>query len=212
MIVDDVGKVVGGQAVPLDEHLVVQGGVLHGNVPEYGVGEDGGTPGGDLLADDVGGAGGHLDPGLLQAHVPAGVGRPVKVAGVLLRLGLFAEAVIGVALLHQQLGVLAVQRPALGLDVGSHRAADVGALIPGQAALAQGGVDDLGGALHQAALVGILNTEDELAAAVAGDEPGVEGGAEVAHVHVARGGGGEAGADAVLGDAGFHLLKPVQIH
>ena len=91
------------------------------------------------------------------------------------------------ALLHQQLGVLAVQRPALGLDVGSHRAADVGALIPGQAALAQGGVDDLGGALHQAALVGILNAEDELAAAVAGDEPGVEGGAEVAHVHVARG-------------------------
>ena len=116
------------------------------------------------------------------------------------------------ALLHQQLGVLAVQRPALGLDVGSHRAADVGALIPGQAALAQGGVDDLGGALHQAALVGILNAEDELAAAVAGDEPGVEGGAEVAHVHVARGGGGEAGADAVPGDAGFHLLKPVQIH
>ena len=54
--------------------------------------------------------------------------------------------------------------------------------------------------------------KSELAAAVAGDEPGVEGGAEVAHVHVARGGGGEAGADAVLGDAGFHLLKPVQIH
>ena len=58
--------------------------------------------------------------------------------------------------------------------------------------------------------VGILNAEDELAAAVAGDQPGVEGGAEVAHVHVARGGGGEAGADAVLGDAGFHLLKPVR--
>ena len=61
---------------------------------------------GDLLADDVRGAGGHLGPGLLQAHVPAGVGRPVKVAGVLLRLGLFAEAVISVALLHQQLGYL----------------------------------------------------------------------------------------------------------
>lgn len=82
----------------------------------------------------------------------------------------------------------------------------------GQAALRHGAVDDVRGALHQAALVGILNAEDELAAAVAGDEPGVQGGAEVAHVHVAGGGGGEAGTDAVLGDAGLHILKPVQIH
>ena len=212
MVVDDVGEVIGGQAVPLHEHLVVQGFVLHGDVAEHGVGEGGGALSGDALADDVGLAGGHSGLGNLRVQVPAGIGGPVKVAGILLRLGLFAEAVVGVALLHQQFGKLAVQVPALGLDVGAHRAAQIGTLVPGQAALAQGVVDHVGGALHQTALVGVLNAENEFAAVVAGDEPGVQGGTQVAHVHIAGGGGGEAGTHAVVGNAPLQFLKPVQIH
>ena len=46
MVVDDVGKVIGGQTVPLQEHLVVQIGVVHGDVAVDGVGEGGG-PGRD---------------------------------------------------------------------------------------------------------------------------------------------------------------------
>ena len=211
VVVDDIGEVVGGQTVRLHEDLVVQGGVLHRDVAEHHVVEGGGAFPGDLLADDIGHAGGHLGPGFLQAQGAAGIVAPVKRAGVLLGLGLFAEAVVGVAPLHQELGVLAVKAAALGLHIGSHRAAQVGTLVPVQAALAQGVVDHVHGALHQAALVGVLDAEQELAAVVPGDEPGVQGGAQVAHVHIACGRGGETSADLSPGDAPLHLVKPIHI-
>ena len=77
----------------------------------------------------------------------------------------------------------------------------------GQAALAHGAVNNVSGALHQAALVCVLNAEDKRAAGMAGDEPGVQCGAQVAHMHIAGGGWREAGADLPLGDSGLHLLK-----
>ena len=72
------------------------------------------------------------------------------------------------ALLHQQPGVLSIGVPALGLDIGGHGAAHVGALVVVQAALGQGAVDDLGGTLHLPALVGVLDAQDEGAPGVAG--------------------------------------------
>ena len=209
VVVDDVGEVVGGQAVPLEEDLVVQGAVLHGDVAKDGVVEGGLALLGDLLADDVRHAGVHLGLGLLGGEGAAGVVGPVELAAVGLGLGLFAEAVIGVAQIYQALCVFAVKVPALGLDIGAHGAAHVGALVPGEAALAQGVVDDLGGPLHQPPLIGVLDAQDELAAAVAGNEPGVQGGAQIAHMHVAGGGGGETGADLPVGDAGFHVVEPL---
>ena len=169
--------------------------------------EGGGALVGDPLADDIGLAGVQIGLDLLRAEIAAGVVSPVKLAGVLLGLSLLAEAVIGRALGYQQMGVFAVQAPPLRLDVGAHRAAHVGAFVVIQAALGHGAVDDIGGAFHQTALVGILNAQDERAVIVPGDEPGIQGGAQVAHVHVAGGGGGEPGADAALGDAGLHLVK-----
>ena len=119
------------------------------------------------------------------------------------------EAPIGVTGIQQKLSILCIEIPALGLDVGADRAPQVRALIPVEATFAQCGVNDLGGAFHQAFLVGILNTENELAAAVAGDEPGVKGGAQIAHVHIAGGGWGEAGTDLAAGDAGLHSVEPL---
>ena len=43
VVVDDVGEVIGGQAVPLQQHLVVQRAVVHGDVAENGVVEGGGA-------------------------------------------------------------------------------------------------------------------------------------------------------------------------
>ena len=212
VVVDDVGEVIGGQAVPLEEDLVVQGGVVHGDVAEDGVVE-GSRPGlRDLLTDDVGLPGVHAGLSLLGGQGAAGVRRPVEAAGVLLALGLLAEAVVGAALLYQQAGVFAVGVPALRLDVGSHGAAHVGALIVGQTALGHGAVNHVRRALHQTALVRVLDTQDEGAAAAAGDEPGIESGAQVAHVHVARGGGGEAGTDFAVGDFGLHGVKIGHVH
>ena len=135
--------------------------------------EGGGPPLGDPLADDVGLPGVHPGLGLGGIQVPAGVGGPVELAALLLALRLLAEAVVGVAPLHQQPGILTVGVPALRLDIGGHGAAHVRALVVGQAALRHGAVDDVDGALHQAALVGVFDAQDEVAAAAAGDEPGV---------------------------------------
>ena len=83
-----------------------------------------------------------------------------------------------------------------------------------QMALGQSAVNDLCGALHLTGLVGVLNAQDKCALVVPGDEPGVQGGAQIAHVHIAGGRGGESGADLPLGDLGLHLLKicHVQCH
>jgi len=62
------------------------------------------------------------------------------------------------------------------------------------------------GSWHKAGLVGVLDAQDELAAAVAGDEIGVERGAQVAHVHVACGAGRETGDLCPLGKCPFYFF------
>ena len=81
----------------------------------------------------------------------------------------------------------------------------------GETALGHGLVDHVHSAFHQTALVGILNAENERAAGVAGDEPGVQSGAQIAHVHIAGGGGSKTGADLSLGDPGFHFFEEIHI-
>ena len=207
MIVDDVGEVVGRQAVALQKHLVVKRFVLHRDVAEDGVVEGGGALLGDALADDVGLAGGDAGLCFLKRQVAAGIVRAVELAGILGALRLFAEAVIGAAALDEQLGVFAVGVAALGLDVGSHGAADVGAFVVVEPALGERAVDHIGRALDEAALVGILDAEDEGAARVARNEPSVERGAQVANVHIAGGGGSEARADLTMRDLRLHLVE-----
>ena len=223
VVVHHVGEVVGGQAVGLEEDLVVQLGVVHSDVPVHRVVEGGGALG-DALADDVGLPGVYPGLGLGGGKGAAGVGLAVEIPGILLALLLLAEAVVGVAPLHQQTGVLSIGVPALGLDIGGHRAAHVGALVVVQPALRQGAVDHLCGTLHphglvddiggigyQTALVGVLDAQDELAPGVAGDEIGVQGSAKVAHMHISRGRGSESGTHLSLGDARLHVLEPLLI-
>ena len=212
MVVNDIGKVVGGQSVPLHQYLVVQSVVVHGDVPEDHVLEGGLPLPGDLLADHIGLSGLYPGLGLFKGKAAAGVFRLLEVAAVLGGFGLVAEAIVGLALLHQQMGILCVKVPPLGLDIGTHRAADIGTLVPGKAALLQGVVNDLGGALYQTALVGVLNAQDKPAPGVPGDQPGIKGGAQVADVHISRGGRGKTGADLPGRNALFHIVKPGHIH
>ena len=207
VVVDNIGKVIGGQAIPLDKDLVVQGVVVHGDVAEDGVVEGGGTGGGDLLPDHIGLSGGYTGLGYVGVQVAAGIGGTVEVAAVLLALGFFAEAVVRVAFLHQKLCIAAIGVPALGLDVGGHGTAYVGAFVVGKAALRHGAVDHISSAFHQTPLIGILNAQNKGAAGIAGDKPGVQGSAEIAHVHIAGGGGGKAGADLSVGDLCLHLRE-----
>ena len=161
----------------------------------------------DALADNIRLTGGHAAEGLLQRQIAAGIVGTVEFAAVLLRGAPFAEAVVRAALFHQQLRILSVGVAALGLDIGRDRAAHVRAFVVGQVTLRHGAVDHVCRTLHQTALVGILNAEDERAAAAAGDKPGIQRGAQIADVHIPGGRGGEPGADLSLGDARLHGIK-----
>ena len=207
VVVDHIGKVVSGQTVPFQQYLVIQGAVFHGDIAEHGIVKRGGALLGDALADDVRLARLRAAQRVLQRQITAGIIGAVKIAGVLLGGTLLAETVIGAALFRQQASVFAVGIPTLGLDIGSHGTADVGALVMVQMALGHGAVDDVGSSLHQPPLVGILDTEDKRAAMTAGNEPGIQGGTQIADVHITGRGGRKAGADLARGDLGFHLGK-----
>ena len=211
VVVHHVCEVIGGQAVPLDQHLVVQGAVFHRDVAKDLVMEGGAALVGDALADHIGLPLGGKPVRFLPAHAAAGIVPPVKLAAVLLALGLFAEAAVGMAPLHQQLGIFLVKRPPLRLHIGGHRAAHIRAFIVLQVALGHSLIDHIHGALHQAALVRILNAEDELAAGVPGDEIGIERGAQVANVHISSGGRREAGAHFAGGNLLLHGFKPAHV-
>ena len=99
VVVDDVGKVVGRQTVALQEHLIVERLILHRDVAKACIVEGRGAVLRDTLANDVGLARGDARLGLFERQVAAGIVRAVKFAAVLLALGLFAEAVVGVAAL-----------------------------------------------------------------------------------------------------------------
>ena len=106
-----------------------------------------------------------------------------------------AEAVVSLALCHQLLGILLEHPHPLALHIGAHGAADVRALVPQQASLPHGIVNDVHRTFHIAALVGILDAEDEGAIVVLGHQVSIQGGAQVAHVHVARGRRGKSGTN-----------------
>ena len=80
-----------------------------------------------------------------------------------------------------------------------------------QLTFGQGAVDHFGGSLDEAALVGVLDPQDEGAPRVPGDQPGIKRRSQIAHMHIPRGGGREPGAHLALGDLGLHLLKILHV-
>ena len=216
VVVHDICEVVGGHTVGLDEDLVVHLVVVDLDVAVDHIVEAGHALAGDLLADDVRLTGGealfHLFPGqVAAAAIVVGhltVGALLGVEGFQTLLG--AEAVIGLALSHQLLGILLEHPHALALDVGADGAADVRAFVPQQAGLPQGVVDDIHSALHVAALVGVLDAEDEGAVIVLGHQVGVQGRAQVANVHITRRRGSKTGADMIVRHNDFSFYRNFQ--
>ena len=60
VVIHHIGEVVGGHPIRLNEHLVVQVGAVHSDIPKNLVVEGDGAFGGDLLADDIGNPSGQL--------------------------------------------------------------------------------------------------------------------------------------------------------
>ena len=82
----------------------------------------------------------------------------------------------------------------------------------GQTAFGQRAVDHICSAFHQTPLIRILDAQNKGASPGAGDQPGVQRRAQVAHVHIAGRGGGKAGAYLSVGDLVLHLGKIVPVH
>ena len=200
VVIHHVGKVIGRHAVSLDQNLVIQFGIIDLNVTVHHIVKAGHTLGRDLLADDIGHTGSQLGVDLLLRQVTAvavvmahfAVGFLLLMQVVQAFLG--AEAVVGFARFDQLLGILFEHAHALALDIGADGAADIRAFVPSQAGGAQRVVNNIGCALHQAALIGILNAQDKGAAVMAGLKISIQCGAQVAHMHIARGGRCKPGA------------------
>ena len=100
MVVHDVGEIVRGQSVALQEHLVVHFPVFHGDVPERHVMESRGTLAGDFLPDDVRLPGGGSGVGFRAGEGTARVVLAVKFAAVLPGRAFLAETAVRRALVH----------------------------------------------------------------------------------------------------------------
>ena len=211
MVVDNIGEVVGRQAVALYEHLIVQSLVLDGDVAEYLVMEGGSALVRDELTDNIRLSRGCAAVGLFAAHHAAGIVRAVEIAGILLALRLLAEAAVSMSLLDEKVGVFLVQRAALGLHIGAYGAADVGAFVMLQMALGHGLVYNVHCALYETALIGVFNAQDELAARVARYQIGVQRRAQVANVHISGGRRGKTGTYLAVRNTSLHVLEPFHI-
>ena len=201
VIVDDVGQVVGGEAVAFEQDLVVDVGVVEGDVAAQFVAEGGAGLLRDLEPNGVGFAGGELGVDLLGGEI-AGMaavfgrlfgGHLCFALGFELFGGL--EGVVGGAVGEQDLGMPAVDVSALGLAVWAVRATDVGAFIPREADPAQRVKDHLLGGGHEAGAVGVFNAEHEFAAALLGEDVVEQADVGGADVRVAGGRRCDANAD-----------------
>ena len=205
VVVDDVGQVVGGHAVALEEHLVVQQAAVHGDVATDEVVHGDVKVLGELEAHHVGLAAVdatlHFVGAEGEAVLHPCAGGAVVLEGLLLSLIFFAlglegfgpvEGVVGPAVGEQLLGILAVERLAVALTVGTEGTAEMDALVELDAQPIESLDDVLFGTRHKTGLVGVFYAQNHLAALLTGEEVVVEGGAHTADVKWPRGGGGEA--------------------
>ena len=191
-VVHDAGEVVGGEAVGLEEHEVVHQAILERHAAANQVVED-------SRAFEGHGEPHHRGSRIVRALLAAAA--PVVAATVLAdcfepRRG--AGAPVGRAALDQHAGGAVVVVETLGLVVWRVGTADVGALVPLDAQPPQRLEHLVDGALDEASLVGVLDPDDEGAAAPAGEEPVVDRRAHHADVRAARGTRGEPYANVVI--------------
>ena len=179
MVVDDVCEVVGRHAVRLDQDHVVEIGAVDRNVSVEHVVKRRFTVLRHVLADDVRLARGNATLHFLRGKVQAvlvvleGLAALCSFLAARGKLLLGAEAVVRLARFHELLGVGQVHVLALALHVGTVIATHVGTFVPLHADAFQRAVDDVHRAGHVAALIGILDAQDELSAVRFGKQIGV---------------------------------------
>ena len=183
MVVDDVGEVVGGHAVGLEEHLVVEQAAVHGDVATDEVVDGDVHVFGEFEADHVGLA--VVDTALHfvgrkgEAVLHGEAGGAVVLEGFLLSLVFFAlgieslgtvESIVCPAVAQQLVGILAVEGFAVALAVGAVVATNVDAFVELDAEPVEGFDNIVLGAGDKACLVGVLDAENHVTAILASEE------------------------------------------
>ncbi|MNN11795.1 hypothetical protein D3C81_1247660 [compost metagenome] len=201
VVVDHVGQEVGRQAVGLHQHLHVHAIPRDLDIATQHIRNHADAFGRHLHAHDVRlarrDALGRLV--LRQVHAQAVVARGFLVRH-LLRADLVqtlggAEAREGVTLFHQFVGVLLVDLATLALPVRAVRTTDIRALVPFDAEPTQRVEDLLFGLAGRTQLVGVLDTQNELAAVLAGEAEVEQRDVGGADVRIAGGRRRDAGAN-----------------
>jgi len=105
------------------------------------------------------------------------------------------EGVVGVTGGDEALGILRVERLALGLAVRAVGAGTGGAFIGFETGPFEGVHDIFFGSGHIAALVGVFDAEDKISVMVAGEEIVIQNGTDAAKVEAACRAGGKADPD-----------------
>ena len=211
MIVDDVGQMVCGHAVGLEEHLVVKQTGVHGNVSADEVMDSDVYVFGEPETDYIGFAGVYAALRLLHSeaeavlHLAAGVA--VILESLLLGLVFFTfglegfgavEGVVGPSVGKQLVGILAVESLAVALAVRAEGATYMNTLIELYSQPVEGLDDVLFGTGYEAGLVGVFDSENHLTVLLAGEEVVIEGSADAADVEWPRGRRGKTDS--------YHLL------
>src|ERR1035441_8404150 len=181
------------KAVGFQQHLVVDVVVRESDVAAKLVAEGGLAVHRNFEANDAGAAlrpeGGDLRGG--QFAVGSVVARR-QLGGELRfthRLQFFGclEAAIGVAGIEQKPDVLAINLGSLRLAIRTVRAANVGTFVPGEPEPAKRVEDHLLGGGDETSAVGVLDAQDELAAALASVDEVEQANVRGANVRVAGG-------------------------
>ena len=186
VVVDYVCEVVGGIAVSLDEDLVLELGVVHGNLTEYRVCVRGHALGRHLLSDNEGDAVCEILLDLFFREVSAVT---VISAGCILFMELFksllgAEAIVCCAEVDELLCVLHIDGLSVALYVRTVVTANVGTFIPKKTGDIKCGFDYVCCALYQSFTVGIFDSQNKSTVAVLGNKVRIERSPKVSDVHI----------------------------
>ena len=195
MVVHNVGKIVGGEAVGFEQHLVIELLVFDLDVPVDVVLKSADALHWHALTHDRHDAFGDAGFHLLRAQVAAGIAVAFHAFVGCFESGFVffaAETVVGMPAREQFFRVFFINGQTLALHIGSKPAVLIRTFIVADASQCEPAVDRGKRFRDVAVLVGILDAEDELPMRLFRDEVGVEGSAEVADVHVARWAGSEA--------------------
>ena len=183
MVVDDVGQMVGGHAVGLEKHLVVEQTAVHGDVATNEVVDGDVNVFGKFEAHYEGlsafNAALHLVGGKGEAVLHGAACGAVVLEGFLLGFVFFAfgiesfgfvKGIVCPAVAKQLVGILTVEGFAVALAVGAVVASEVYTLVELDVEPVEGFDNVVFGTGHETGLVGVFDAENHVTAVLAGEE------------------------------------------